>query len=142
MVWRTIPHGASRPWSSCTQVTPLAGDHSASIIDEHYGVGAQRPVCPVRVKTPTRRISGASRPLAESFLRAAGGSLGVQVISTRGGMSRISGWFQANREVAAEAEGWSKAGLPWTRHCDNSSGTSSGDRAGRRSPGERWRRGL
>jgi transposase len=50
---------------------PLMAPGEVSIKDEHYGVGAQRPLRPIRVKTGTERAFIALGPVAEAFLRAA-----------------------------------------------------------------------
>jgi len=50
---------------------PLMAPGEISIKDEHYEVGARRPLRPIRVKTGTERAFIALGPLAEAFLRAA-----------------------------------------------------------------------
>ncbi len=50
---------------------PLMAPGEISIKDEHYKVGVQRPLRPIRVKTGTERAFIALGPVAEVFLRAA-----------------------------------------------------------------------
>src|SRR5215831_6138792 len=50
---------------------PLMAPGEISIKDEHYEVGARRPLRPIRVKTGTERAFIALGPVAEAFLRAA-----------------------------------------------------------------------
>ncbi len=49
---------------------PLMAPGEISIMNEHYQVGAQRPLRPIRVKTGTERAFIALGPVAEAVLRA------------------------------------------------------------------------
>ncbi len=50
---------------------PLMAPSEISILDQHYAVGAARPLRPIRVKTGTERAFLTLGPVAESFPRAA-----------------------------------------------------------------------
>lgn len=50
---------------------PLMAPGEISIKDEHYEVGARRPLRPIRVRTATERAFMALGPNAEAFLRSA-----------------------------------------------------------------------
>lgn len=64
---------------------PLVGPGEMSILDEHYGRPAQRPVRAVRPRTPAEIAFLALGPAAEAFLRAAAAA-GVTKLSGELGM--------------------------------------------------------